>query len=95
MQDMAHTQQRIDDSRAKGESFLYIDAKLLDGTAVRMEATQLLLHQRNEERRVASLLQRLEHEVDNLQQHAPLIHHAATRIQAAYVCPRQACVANA
>ncbi|KAJ0395117.1 hypothetical protein ATCC90586_007747 [Pythium insidiosum] len=83
-QDMARTQQRIDDSKAKGLAFLYIDAKLLDGTAVRMEATQLLMHQMNEERRVTGLLERLEREVAALQQQAPVIHLAATRIQAAY-----------
>lgn len=63
----------------------YVDAKLLDGTVVRMEAHQLLMHQISEIERLESTRARLEARLKELRSFDPGANRAASIIQSRYV----------
>ncbi|TYZ61133.1 hypothetical protein PybrP1_008851 [[Pythium] brassicae (nom. inval.)] len=63
---------------------VYVDAKLLDGTAVRMEAHQLLLYQINELERLETARATLDARLTQLRGFEPGVNQAALIIQARY-----------
>ncbi|DBA00267.1 TPA: hypothetical protein N0F65_007911 [Lagenidium giganteum] len=94
-----HELQKVEQEKAKTEhtiasskkNVVFIDAKMLDGTVVRMEAHQLLLHQLNEHEKLVKLCKELELRVMEHHKKAPVVHHAATRIQSQMMDSREAC----
>lgn len=62
----------------------YVDAKLLDGSVVRMETHQYLVHLSNEIERVTKRIVDLEREIYAMQHYDPVVHHAASSIQTQY-----------
>jgi hypothetical protein len=64
---------------------LFIDARLLDGTVVRMEAHQLMLHESSEVNRLTETLVSLEAAMRDLQDSDGVAHQAASMIQSGYV----------
>lgn len=66
---------------ASAKNLVYVDARLLDGTAVRMEAHQLLLHQVNEIARLELARAKLEERLAELRCFDPGANQAARIIQ--------------
>ncbi|TMW68028.1 hypothetical protein Poli38472_007700 [Pythium oligandrum] len=84
-QDKLLTEARITAASKKtAHGSIFIDAKLLDGTVVRMEAHQLLLHQTSEIDRLNQTITTLERQVIELQETDPVVRVAAERIQDRY-----------
>lgn len=71
-----------------------IDAKLLDGSAVRLDARQLVSHWTSELERLDGVEASLQQAEDELQTRHPVVYAAVTLIQAAYVFLRAASVVN-
>lgn len=74
------------------KAITYIDATLLDGTAVRMEAQQLLLHQTSEIERLEAMRDALEVRVAELRRFDPGADQAARILQSRYALERSVCV---
>lgn len=80
--DKAATENQIATSK---KDVTFVDAKLLDGTVVRMEAHQLLMHQVNEIERLEVTRARLEARLKELRSFDSGANRAASIIQSRYI----------